>query len=556
MPQEVDSPTNHPWLDETKISNTSQPYFYVEIFGIPIENKRPFLYKLDRTQIVEASIEGKAPKARRGSFRFVDPDGIWPDILANAGAYSNSIEGKGKPNLRVHFGWQNLTKDKTTQEIMTELSGLILKTKFSIDPETAMTTIEIEYIEAMMSWFQNLRFLDLNDMIILDSEEIKNKIKEMSVSELLTHIWDKSSIKADLEKSDTEIVVNFNNTGSDKKIDGRKFKIRFGDSLGEKINEITAQAVHEVDGESGKPDVAWSYERIKKSDELIVSKANDKGFVELKYSGTIEYDWLPAPMGESDEDTNIANTFSKSDIELTDGPDLLWKSQKSDSESKMMLTWDSDLNSKEYLIHQARDELTQKLSQYTEGDWDTMQRYVKHLNEKGLNPQDEDDPTVRAASQASLEADIEKRSDRGRFGLWWGRLTGGVVGDIAGNEERMQLVETLFNEAELTAGNPESQMAAIIANNVFQGQATILGDPNFGTILLPYQTKMTMVFEDVGEFATLFQRDWLLTDVVHRFSEGSYVTEIKLLTYPEQNQSVKAIVANIDTRRSIEVQGL
>ena len=516
------------WTNETRISSTTQPFFYADFFGIPISNKKPATYTLDRTQILDASIEGKAPKARRGSFRFIDPTGEWPQILANAGAYSNSIEGKGFPNLMVYFGWQGLSPNDSSTEEITKLSGLILKTRFSVDQDTAMTTIEVEYIEAIMSWFSNLRFLDANDMIILDQlkDETNNReLKNMPVGDLLTYIWENSSIKADVETSGADISINFEQTGDDAAIDGRKYKIRFGDSFQSKINEISAQAKYTVEGQNDDPDIAYSYERIDKEDELII---NDSGF---EYKASITYGWKPAPMGESEPDTNIDSAWNRPGApEIIKGPNLLWKKQSKDANSKTMITWDSDLNSKEYLIHQAQDELTKTLSQYSDSDWNALQEFIKLAREEGGSQIDQSG--ISAAYKR-----LEQQAGTGGAKQFFGRIFGDASWDMT-DENRMQMVETLIKETDKASGNPAAQMSAIIANNVFKGKATILGDPKFGTELLPYQIKLTMIFEDVGEFATLFQRDWLLTNVVHKFAEGSYITELELLTYPEQNQSM------------------
>lgn len=523
-PANVDTIT---WLDERRIMPTSQPLFYVEILGTPPEENRgqfPYHYILRREFIQNASIEGKAPGARKGNFSFVDPEGVWASVLANAGAYSNSIEGKGKPNLIIHFGWQGLRGETSSAEEMQKITGLILKTKFSIDPDTAMTTIEVHFIEAVMAWLNNLRFLDPYDMIILDQLEHDN-IKEMNVGELLTYIWEESSIQTQIRNSGADVQIYFAQTGSDKgTVDGRKFKIRYGDGFIDKINEISAQAEYTVEGEDDDPDIVWSYERRYK-DDWVDEDDN--------YHARLIYGWKKASLGQEEDSPNVGDVWEG---EVGQGPNLLWKSQRLDGGSKQMITWDSDLNSKEYLTLQAQDELTKKLAQYTDSDWDAMQEYLSKL----ANETDGGNQISSTDALQNAQEDLTNISERGALGRGWARLFNNAEWQIANDENRRQLVETLIQgeRTPRTSGDGASQIAAIIANNVFKGTATILGDPYFGTELLPYQVEMTMMFEDVGDFASLFQREWLLTNVVHKFSESGYFTEIEVLSYPKQNINI------------------
>jgi len=527
-------PTDPSWIDETTIMPTSQSMFYVEILGVPITNGKPTSYVIKREIIQSASIEGKAPKARRGTLTFYDPEGIWPDRLANAGAYSNSIEGKGKPNLVAHFGWQGLRGKERTTEEMQKITGLILKTKFSVDPDTAMTTIEISFIEAVMAWLSNLRFLDPYDMIILDQLKHDN-IKNMNVGELLAYIWDNSSIQREIQASGADVQIYFGQTGDDDgTVNGRDFKIRYGDGFIDKINEISAQAEYTVEGEDDDPDIVYSYER-KYKDDWIDEDGN--------YHARIIYGWKRAALGEEEDSPGVGDVWSG---EVVQGPTLLWKSQRLDSESKQMLTWDSDLNSKEYLTHQAQDELTKKLAQYTNSDWDALQEYLKQLS----NETDGGSQISATDRLDQSQQDLDNISERGALGRLSARVFNNASWQMANDENRRQLIETLVNEGGMTtrtSGDGASQIAAIIASNVFKGTATILGDPRFGTELLPYQVEMTMAFADVGEFADLFQREWLLTNVVHKFSESGYLTEIELLSYPKQNINV----SEEDTERAL-----
>lgn len=515
------------WLDESRIGAESQFIFYVDIFatGDKLDRSIPARYHIPRTLMTEATVEGKAPKARRGRFVFIDPEGQWPQRLANAGAWSNSISGKGKPNMVCTFGWVNLKHDGSSTEMVESLSGLILKTKFSIDEITSMTTIEVEFIEAVSSWFQNLRFLDPSDMVVLDDFR-RNELRNISIAELLNHMWYKTSLSRQVGEN-VEFDIEFDDTGSDKQIDGRKFKIRYGDSFQQKLDEIAAQAEHTVKGENKESDIVWSYELIHKDDDFDI--VDDGRSANIEYKCSLKYGWKPAPLEEDKEDINVPNVWE--DMEIKNGPALLWKVHANHENKKQVISWNSDLNSKEHLIHQAQDQLTQRLSSYTESDWNALQAFVSHIRDKG-------EGQITQETLAEELESIRQQSEDGRTGIFQ-RIFNNTTWQLASNENRIQLLETLVNDPSLAmrnSGDAASQMAAIIANNVFKGEATIAGDPTFGTRHLPFEIKMPMDFEDVGEFAGLFQRTWVLTNVTHVFNESGYTTRLELLTYPEKQE--------------------
>jgi hypothetical protein len=406
------------------------------------------------------------------------------------GAESNKITNAKKPNIFITFGWKKL---KGNTECLRSLDGLMIKSSIDLT-EDGQTMISLEYIETVTSVTGTIRYLDPNDIEIIyrKKESDSPKMNNMLVSEKLTWLtdWNASGpiSRTTVAKilMDNKIKYIFEPTNDDKDVD---VDVGFGDYLIDVINELTAKARHEK-----IKDQNFSYER----GVMWTGKYN--GVEDVTF---IPYVWKAAP----DENNPYPEKLLG---KLKEGPVLSYKKSAAKGE-KQLLSFTSDLNSKTSLMMQSQDELNKKLLSFSEDDMEMLNKTFREKGVEGLNEK-----------ERSPFAWGDKRDQMDRR-----------------NRVRVEMKEVLQGLNADSSANQNSQLKAILANNVFKGTVKIMGDPTIGTDFEPWAFKMKTNFDSIGGFGKVFgQRTWALTYVKHFFKEGSFETEMEILAYPEPPDTI------------------
>ena len=163
------------WMNEANIVPSSFPYVSVVIGG----------YTIPRNQLKEVNIEGKTAMSRKGSVKFVDAIGEWPDILMKVGADSNKITNTRKPNISLTFGWKKL---RGGYDCLRSLDGLIIRSSIDLTDD-GQVMISLEYIETVESVLGSIRYLNPNDIEIVYKKKENGgggkKLGDMTVGEKL-----------------------------------------------------------------------------------------------------------------------------------------------------------------------------------------------------------------------------------------------------------------------------------------------------------------------------------------------------------------------------------
>ena len=431
-------------------------------------------YTIPHINIKEASIEGVTPMSRVGDIKCVDPDSILPGKLTQLGAESNSMRGKLNPNITVEYGWKGLNNIGVFTR---RLTGLITKTAYDITDD-GITTVDIHFIETAVEVLQRIKFFDPRDIELAFKKE---ELKDRTASEKLDWLFDPNnglSMWPLILNPSGIVLINEANKGTDNP-DGKKIELNIGDNLIDLINSLCAKAEHEkVEGYN------YSFER------LNVKKIGSKT--------EIRYGWRATPDVE-------AGTVM--DLSYMSIGTLVWKGATSTASRKQLLAFSSDLNSKTHLIHQSQDALTQKLKKFEQKDIDWINQRIRESGYEELM--------------------------KNETGTWWD-----TSGMEVRNDLRQAMRDIIIKEQGFSQQSMNDQIKALLDANVFKATATIMGDPTIGTDHAPYYCSFYTDFTHVGGLATSFgDRYWTPTKTKHLFSEGSYKTEIELLTYPKPDKN-------------------
>jgi hypothetical protein len=508
QPIQITTSSDIGWLKENQITSISQPFIRA-IFN-PYDTDDSKIQIANKTIITSAEIEGKTKISRKGKIEIIDPEGLWPERLTTVGFISNHFTGTRLPNIKVEFGWTNVfnSNGRTTQAIES-LDGLITKVEFDVTAE-GITKAIIYFIETVTEILSTIRILDPNDIktfyddkMLFDASPVYFKLKYLFNT-------DKFSFAKQLR--DNGIILEFEKTADDENV---KIELDWGDFIIDKINELTAKARRP--GDKDKKESEHTDAVYERTGAPIYTGSNisikDNRIPESK----IIYGWVETP-----DENSTAEQRRKIWEDTTQGPTLFWKKAFNPSEGKKMIEWSSDLSSHGHLIDQAQDELTKKLTEFAEEDW-------KYLSE-------------RIRKDGKDYADISR----------------GFLESKNSFNEKVETVEQFKEIEQSIAGaatdSANNQLRAILMQNVFKGTTKILGDPFFGTSENGEAYKMRFKVDfglpvdgsnDSGTFTSLFTREWLLTNIKHIFSEGSYVTELQLLAYPDPGYDRRQKIDNI-----------
>lgn len=531
------------WIDENKIIGTSQPFiqvsFYVhkeahdadfvsDFYKSEDDQRRPLLI-LPRNYITSAEFDGVQIGARKGKISVIDPEGIWARCMNFIGKWKT--EFAGVPNMVIHFGWVGLGGNKSQN--LQEIPSVLLRTAFGMN-EDGVITIDLEFIESSEKVLQSIKFNLLDDLNLLNSE-INQELKGKKIHEILRYMCgdygpedaneeaQSEAIAAQLERF--KVNLSFMPTYEDDEHaygqDSEDIKIRIGDTLGSKINELITRTMPWDRDENSEYN--YSYEMIRKD----VHKIEDG---EVAYGTTITYGWRqsrkPSDSGDSLTSEDTRETMSTGGEKPMIGPRLLWKKQSSNSDEKTLISFDIDLKMLDYATSLMRSELDKKLSSFSESDWSDVAEAINMMDEDKkaelltMTPQQLSDAYQNGGGAPDVTWDGPDGA------LWWKSHSD------EDSERISQVVEEFMEVLRSAQTNTESQIQTIIRNNLFKAKARIMGDPTFGTIYTMFKVGFDTDFSSVGDFASYFNRFWKLTKVSHKIDDTGYFTDLELMAEP------------------------
>jgi hypothetical protein len=482
--------------------------------------------------IKSAEFDGYSIGSRKGNIQIIDPEGWWTKQLAFVGGWKN--KNPMLSNMIITYGWTGLAVEGNRTQT---LDALLLRTGFGMTDD-GVVTINLEFVENIENAISTVQFKTLNDMVAVDPESSTGqKTKNMRIDELLAYICslgsinDKGSITQQLDYSKLSFVFEKTSSSDQDKYgsDGRKIKIRIGDSLIDKINQLIAWAKHP----NPKSTQLYSYEMIKKV------KGGDKT--------VITYGWRPAPNNIGDN-TSVNDTYgiykdANGSFKMTTMGVFYWKTVPRTTNStksatnwdKILLSFDLDLKMMDFAYSMVNAELYDKLGKFEETTWDTIEDNLKNINPDQLK-------NYGNIPIESLGGALKDKNLDTAWGWPW---------DGAKNDTRKQVMEEFNSTVKAASTSVAGQMAAIIKNNLFTAKATVMGDPDFGTIWLPFQVSWNSDFSAQGVVADMFsKREWILKNARHKFEEGKYTTELELMSIP--NMTDQPSSSSDTTARSVE----
>lgn len=552
------------WLDENRIQPTSQPWVQISFFidGVGGSGHRlnsnnsvheviidKFLFQnannqniliLPRGYIESIEFDGPCIGARRGTLSIIDPEGIWATCIEHIGFWQSN--NAGRMNMVIQYGWVGLRPNGQEDQFVESIPSLLYQTKFSLG-ENGELKIDVEFVENAEKILNSVKFNRLDDMILLNSQ-LNQDLKEKTIAEILRFMVAEDSSPGIYEQlQNYGIILEFDDTFEEGDQmygagDGSKdIKIRIGDSLGSKINELIAKTIpQDIDSDVYN----YSYEMIRKPYVETTSLKQSQQIGTL-IGANIRFGWrraLKETTGGSDANLTIqdqAAAFESGKEKPERGPSLLWKQQSTSIDDKTLIKFDIDLKAFNFATSMMRSELDRKLSAFSEDDWSDIEETIKLMSEDPENAA----RLAQTPSQLASTAQSGATDAHANTALEYDRSTGGLFGwgwfgAKSEKDERIMGIVEEFNEAiRNSSNNIENQIQAIIANNVFKANATIMGDPAISTRYPFLRIYFTCDFTAMGEFASFFnERTWLLMKARHKIDETGYVTEMELLSAP------------------------
>lgn len=524
------------FIDENRILSTSQAYIQVNFkvfkkdsamgpkskdpaanFYSDVSDKDYGYIILHRHYIQNAEFSGVAIGARQGKISIIDPEGAWANCLQYIGAWKNA--NASVPNMTIKFGWIGLKPNGSGSKMINEIPAILLKTAFGMGDDGTIT-IELNFIENLENLLRDIKFSYLEDMKLLDSS-INTNLKGKKIYEILQHVIKNSKSVAE-QLALYQFAIYFEPTyeSGDQAYgeESKNIKIRLGDTLGDKINELIAST---IPSNKDDPNYTWSYEMIKKvthKDPANIG-SNINGITYTKgVSCEIYFGWRKSPKKSSADMTAEEQRAAFDNPEK--GPTLLWKKQSNNINEKSLMSFDIDLKMLDYAASMIRSDLDKKLSNINDESWDMVYEGIKNIKSE--------DAYMLSLPLSSLAQTVKSQIGSTNAGLTY------ETGWIKSKDDReisqaMEEFNTILAEA---SSNVQNQIETIINNNVFKAKAKIMGDPTMGTVNTVYKVGFNTDFEAVGYFANFFNRFWLLTSSVHKIEEGGYFTEIELLALP------------------------
>ncbi len=527
------------FIDENRILSTSQAYIQVNFkvfkkdsamgpkskdpaanFYTDVPDKDYGYIILNRHYIQNAEFSGVAIGARQGKINIIDPEGAWANCLQYIGAWKNA--NAAVPNMTIKFGWVGLKPNSSGSTAINEIPAILLKTAFAMGDDGTIT-IELNFIENLENLLKDIKFSYLDDMKLLDSS-INTDLKGKKIYDILQHVVKNSKSVAE-QLALYQLAIYFEPTfeTGDQAYgeESKNIKIRLGDTLGDKINELIAST---IPSNKDDPDYTWSYEITKKTtytEPIDIGKTDPTNGITYPkgISCKIYFDWRKSPKRSSSDMTAEEQRTAFDNPE--EGPTLLWKKQSNNINEKSLMSFDIDLKMLDYAASMIRSDLDKKLSNINDESWDKVYEGIKNIRSE--------DAYMLSLPLASLAQTVKSQAGSKNAGLTYDSGWGIKSKDDREISQAMEEFNTILAEA---SSNVQNQIETIINNNVFKAKAKIMGDPTIGTDNTVYRVGFNTDFEAVGYFANFFNRFWLLTSSVHKIEEGGYFTEIELLALP------------------------
>ena len=580
-------PASGKWLNESRILESSTVYvqayiyYYVENgYTIP-DNLKKAYYKdgesrfvIAKEYITDAEFEGVCIGARKGKLTIKDPFGDWLKIFILTGGQRNDNFYKAFCNFEIEWGWDGLKDSKThVGEDLQRLVGIIYQTNYDTD-NVAGDTITINFFESGDDFLGTLVFDEPADTLLLNDDIEANKkingksLNDCTVSEILNHIWKNSqSIQRAIGQSKGSngkpiIDVTFQPT-FDKGRSGKYTtnKIRFGDRVVDKINELIALAEPDSDRvaaqkkatKDGKS-LSYSYEIL--SSNILQDSIKEKEKKRMIVQKTIVYGWRDYSP-ESDKKNESTSLFSEacagpivylkkypySNPEGTDNTTWLFGktglTDKSDSFKMYKYAVDVkiDLKNFDYVSSLGKGKVDQVLTKYSQEDFAIIQDTIAQLAKKN-NAGNIDFSQFKSWGNPTI-FDVT----RDKTGSGWSKFWGNGESDEA-VQKRKRLYEDFYKEITEKDQNyanesVNAQIKGILANNVFNANITIMGDPSFGTFYGPNQIYFFLDTSNLsGAVSDMDYLKWMMKKATHHLQEGRYTTAIELYSLPVETPQI------------------
>jgi hypothetical protein len=570
------------WLDERRIMETSTVfveayiYYYEENgYSVPAFLKKSdsspdnyydsstHRFTIAKEYITDAEFEGVCVGARKGKITLKDPFGDWLKIFILTGGQRNDQRYQSYCNFEINWGWEGL-KDPQPQVggDIQRLYGIIYTTSYDTD-NVIGDTVTISFIESGEDFLGTLVFNDPTDTLLLNGDLEANKhistnsgskaLNDCTVSEVLTYIWKNSqSIKRAL--GDNPMVNVWFGDTSDKPSNGKYStnKIRFGDSVMDKINELIAMAEPpkalkdaQVQATKEKKSLSYSYEII----SSFMEPGTQGGKPVVKK--TINFDWRRYDQAENQKPEDM-DLFKNANA----GPIIYLKKYPNDTDTgvgsrgamsgklgvnvsgndsfsrfKYAIELKIDLKNFDYVSALGKGKTDEILANYSQEDFKIIQETIEEIAKKNNNG-NVDFSKFRSWGNPSI-FDVSKDKIHSGF-LGFGKESDEAV------QKRKKLYTDFYNE--ITNGaegytNPsvEAQIKGILSNNVFNATVTVMGDPSLGTIYLPNQFYFYIDTSNLsGATSEMDFFRWMMKKVTHHLQEGKFTSSLELYSLPPQ----------------------
>ena len=555
------------WLDESRVMESSTVYvrayiyFYSENgYSVPDSlssyyDKSTNRFEIKKEYITDAEFEGVCIGARKGKITIKDPFGDWLKIFVLTGGQRNDDTYKGFCNFEIVWGWDGLRNSKPYVDgDFQRLIGIIYTTSYDTD-NVSGDTVTISFMESGDDFLGTLVFDDPADTLLLndDLEANKNingkKLNDCTVSEVLTYIWTHSqSIKRALGSDPSIISVTFQDT-FDKGKSGKYAtnKIRFGDRVVDKINELIALAEPDDKRKNAQKDATKEGRSLSYSYEILTSSSTqtskDKKLIVKK---NIVYGWrdYTQDAGQSTGDMDLFKNAVKGPILFLkkypnsgNTSDLLTQIGENTSSNsyklyKYPIELKIDLKNFDYVSALGKGKIDSILTKYSQEDFAIIQDTIEQLAKKN-NGGNIDFSQFKSWGNPSM-FDVSK--DKTSSGGIWGAFATHESDESV--QKRKRLYEDFFNEvtdkdSPYTNPSVNAQIRGIVANNVFNATVTILGDPSLGTTYIPNEIFFYIDTSNLsGATSDMDFLRWMMKKVTHHLQEGKFTSSLELYSLP------------------------
>lgn len=533
--------------------------------------------------IISLTTEGVASIARKATIRFADPTTYVTKAILASSTWSNSVKGRGKPNIEITFGWKYLVpKSQTTSYYKSSTSwtnrddpnvssctvaGMMMKTKFEINAQ-GVTEVEVEVMEVSGPIYGTASFLvpediaqwklDYDEKIVKRNQDpiavLQNFINKSKSLKITTGDGTYPSIQFEFSKEGfsngggsngwTTIFTSAGASGGVSDIFGG-IKIQYNEAVETLINEVFSKIPDRSVSSINDPG-SYEIEKVYRAalDPTVAANETNNPIVTwIKYNWKKSVTLADGSKGPGISSRSPSFTFRWGNEGIWDENSEEGKSQYNTNlegqsyskrgAKKFLINWSSDLSSKTYLHFMAQTELQKALKQF---DQKVMEYVVEQL-QKGATISESGVVTYPSGSGPSSAQPASV--------------------DASGISNVIKGFSAAINSVTASAsGGGNAQLASIVGNNMFKATATVMGDPDIGgEMFTPYKTTINVNFgetyfqnafrikgskdnienkDKLVDTTSLkaFSKVWLITKAIHKIDAGNYTTDVEMITYP------------------------